>query len=630
MTTKKQPKPFGTWPSLISPGDPGRLRDLSEPQWTASGDILWLEQVGDQSSLMIQERGKPPRTLDPDRSLGGGILYGGGTYSTRGNQVMAVEARSARLICIPLPSGVARLICELPGRAACPQLSPDGDLCLFVHSAEDRDGIVSAWMDPKEQPRPLISGADFYNYPRWHPGGSQVAWVSWDHPHLPWEESTLYLADLARESGGIALKGQKILAGGPGTSVAQPEFSPDGSRLAYLSDHSGWWQLFLLDLPSGETRQLTSQAADHGQPAWLQNISTYSFTPDGRAIFILRNQQGFASLWRIDLETGRQSRIQHPPEYTWLKGLAVSPQGDRLLTVASSGTKPQHLVTLDLEGAAETIRPSAPPGRTIQGSSPPQAVAWKGFDGKQVHGLMYFPDHPGFTDRGQPPLLVIAHSGPTRQVWADFHPRTQHFTSRGFAVLEVNYRGSTGFGREYWEALKGRWGVLDVADVLSGAGFAVEQGWADPSRMALFGSSAGGYTVLQTLVHHPGVFCAGISLYGIANQITLLQDPPKFERFYSEWLLGPYPQKEDLYRERSPLYHADQIRDPVAIFQGGKDPIVPPDQAEQIVAALRQNQVPHEYHFYPEESHGFKLPETKQDVTRKIDAFLETYLLESR
>jgi dipeptidyl aminopeptidase/acylaminoacyl peptidase len=244
-----------------------------------------------------------------------------------------------------------------------------------------------------------------------------------------------------------------------------------------------------------------------------------------------------------------------------------------------------------------------------------------------VHGLFYSPHNPSYTDNSLPPLVIIIHSGPTRQKWAEFEPRAQFFSSRGYGVLVVNYRGSTGYGRDYRQALEKQWGVIDVEDCLSGARFVTNQGWADPDMMVLLGSSSGGLTVLQALVTYPGVFRAGITLYGITNHLTLLENPPKFERFYSDWLLGPYPEYAGVYRERSPLFSADKIRDPVAVFQGGKDPIVPPDQAEQIVSALRKNGVPHEYHLYPEEGHGFKRAETVEDFYQKTLAFLEKYVI---
>jgi dipeptidyl aminopeptidase/acylaminoacyl peptidase len=221
---------------------------------------------------------------------------------------------------------------------------------------------------------------------------------------------------------------------------------------------------------------------------------------------------------------------------------------------------------------------------------------------------------------------VIIHSGPTRQKWLDFQPRTQYFTSRGYAVLEVNYRGSTGYGRNYRQSLAGNWGVSDVDDCFSGAVHLAKLGRVDREKMVLMGSSSGGLTVYQILVKYPGIFRAGIVLYGIVNHLALLKDPPKFERFYSEWLIGPYPEAKELYHQRSPIFFADQIQDPVAIFQGGKDRIVPPDQAQQIVSALDRNHIPYLYRLYPDEGHSFKRIETLEDFYTQLEAFLEIYL----
>ncbi|MCJ7734118.1 MAG: prolyl oligopeptidase family serine peptidase, partial [Anaerolineales bacterium] len=218
------------------------------------------------------------------------------------------------------------------------------------------------------------------------------------------------------------------------------------------------------------------------------------------------------------------------------------------------------------------------------------------------------------------------HSGPTRQKWAEFQPRTQYFTSRGFAVLEVNYRGSSGYGRDYRQAIKGNWGLVDVEDCLSGATFVADQGWVDREKMFLMGSSSGGCTVYQTLVRYPGVFKAGIVLYGIVNHLALLENPPKFERHYSDWLIGPYPEAADLYHKRSPIFFAENIQDPIAIFQGGKDSIVPRDQADQIVNALESNGIPHLYRLYPDESHGFKRKESLEDFYQQVELFLRDHL----
>ena len=234
---------------------------------------------------------------------------------------------------------------------------------------------------------------------------------------------------------------------------------------------------------------------------------------------------------------------------------------------------------------------------------------------------------PEYQGEGLPPLLVMIHSGPTRQKFTEFSERTQFFTSRGFAVLEVNYRGSTGYGRVYRQSLEGKWGIDDVADCLSGALYITGQGLADRSKMALMGSSSGGLTVYQTLVKYPGVFQAALVLYGIVNHLDLLKDPTKFERYYSAWLIGPYPEFDQRYRDRSPIFFANRIKDPIAVFQGGKDPIVPQNQADQIIEALAKNNIPHIYQLYPEEGHGFKAEKNLADFYQQSLQFLQDHLI---
>jgi dipeptidyl aminopeptidase/acylaminoacyl peptidase len=420
---------------------------------------------------------------------------------------------------------------------------------------------------------------------------------------------------------------EALLAGGESISVIQPEFSPDGHYLAYVSDQTGWWQIHIYNIESGEHRQLTHTEAEHAIPPWLQEQSSYGFSRDSQRIYFLRNKNGISSLWQLDLESGEESQIWIEGDYTWLKGLAVSRQKDQIALIASRGDTPHRLITVTPDGQNSVIHCSNANHLSRDTFSLPQPISWPSEEGVSIHGLFYPPHNPIYKDKGLPPLLVVIHSGPTRQKWAEFQPRVQYFTSRGYAVLEVNYRGSTGYGRAYREYLKGTWGVLDVADCLSGARFVTDQSWANPDKMVLFGSSSGGLTVLQTLIAHPGIFRAGITLYGITNHITLRENPPKFERYYSDWLIGPYPEAADLFRSRSPLFSVDKIQDPVAVFQGGKDPIVPADQSEQIISALQKNGIPCEYHLYPEEGHGFKRFDNIQDFYQKVDAFLKKYVI---
>jgi len=629
MSSEKQQKPAGTWPSLISPEITGKLLEFSEPVWNKNSDLFWRERSSNQAGIcQYSFANKGVLDLSPGNNVGGGIGYGGGSFTVSGDSIVYVEKETNQLYLLSSADTQLKKLTSSLCKTATPRISPSGKYMVFVHSDGTDDTISITDIDGIFSPLPLVTGADFYNYPRWHPDGSRLAWVSWDHPFMPWDSSRLSLGELNENPGDLpVLKCETLIAGGKGISIVQPEFSPDGRYLSYVSDQSGWWQIYLLDLTTGIHKQLTHTQAEHTLPPWLQDQCTYGFSNDSRLIFFIRNQNGFSSLWQVNLESGHESQINLDEDYTWLEGFAISPQDDQIALIASRGDIPHRLITVAPDGQTTVIRNSAPEIHPRNIFSLPKPVSWSDSGGNIIRGLFYPPHNPSYADNSLPPLMVIIHGGPTSQKWAEFELRAQYFSSRGYAVLVVNYRGSTGYGRDYRQALKKQWGVMDVEDCLSGARFAAAQGWADPDKMVLLGSSAGGLTVLQTLVTYPGVFRGGISLYGIANHLALLENPPKFERFYPDWLLGPYPEDASVYRERSPLFSADKIRDPVAVFQGGKDPIVPPEQAEQIVGALRNNGVPHEYHLYPEEGHGFKQAENVQDFYLKADAFLRKYVM---
>ena len=629
MSTQKQIKPAGTWPSLISPEITGELLEFSDPAWNKNSDLFWRERSSDQAGICqyVFDK-KEVLDISPGSNVAGGIGYGGGSFTVNGDSIVYIEKGSNQLYLLSSADIQPKKLTTSLSKTAAPRISPSGKHLVFVHSDGTDDTISIIDFNGSFSPLPLISGSDFYNYPRWHPDGSRLAWISWDHPYMPWDSSRLSLGNLNENPEGLpTLKDETLIAGGKGISIVQPEFSPDGRYLSYVSDQSGWWQIYILDLSVGIHKQLTHVQAEHTLPPWLQNQCTYGFSHDSRRIFFTRNRDGFSTLWQVNLESGQESQINLDEDYTWLEGFAISPQEDLIALIASRGDIPHRLITVTPAGQTSVIRNSAPEAQPRNIFSLPKPVSWSGSEGNLIQGLFYPPHNPSYADNNLPPLMVIIHGGPTSQKWADFEPRVQYFSSRGYAVLVVNYRGSTGYGRDYRQALKRQWGVMDVEDCLSGAHFAANQGWADPDKMVLLGSSAGGLTVLQTLVTYPGVFRAGISLYGIANHLALLENPPKFERFYTDWLLGPYPEEASVYRERSPLFSADNIRDPVAVFQGGKDPIVPLEQAEQIVSALRKNGVPHEYHLYQEEGHGFKRAENVQDFYLKADAFLRKYVL---
>ena len=627
--TQKKIKPFGLWPSNITPALFANLLKISEPAWGQDGTLFWRERSSSLTKIKMADPGSGEiHTASGDLNIGGELLYGGGGYTIAENSLIVVDKTTHQLYRINPSRTTSEKLTSSLVSAASPAVSPDGKYALFVHSDGEIDALYITGITAPFPTRPLISDSDFYNYPRWHPSRSQIAWISWDHPHMPWDESYLWLADLENSSEvGPEPASKKLIAGGDGISVLQPEFSPDGRYLAYVSEQDGWWQIFLLDLQTWQKQQLTRVHAEHGLPVWLQDQQSFQFSPDSSRIYFLRNQQGIRTLWSLDLASNQEKMIQLDETYTWLEDITISPDGSRFALVASSADLPTRLITVNLEGKTEIIRQSTSVHIPRDSFSIPEPTSWTSQEGQEIHGLFYPPKNPRHSGEGKPPLIVIIHSGPTRQKWVDFQTRTQYFTSRGYSVLEVNYRGSTGYGREYRQALKGKWGVSDVDDCLSGALHITGLGWADRKKMVVMGSSSGGMTVYQILVKYPGIFRAGISLYGIVNHLSLLENPPKFERHYAGWLIGPYPAAEELYHQRSPIFFAENIQDPIAVFQGGKDQIVPQDQAEQIVSALEKNQIPYLYRLYPEEGHSFKQISTLEDFYSQLDYFLEKHLI---
>jgi dipeptidyl aminopeptidase/acylaminoacyl peptidase len=405
----------------------------------------------------------------------------------------------------------------------------------------------------------------------------------------------------------------------------QPSFSPDGERLAYISDDDGWWHLHVRNLETGRTTQLTEGEFEMGGPAWVQGQRFFQWTPDGRELVARRNQHGTMDLLRVGLD-GSVTELNALDRYDTIMQPTVSQTG-RVAFVGSAPDQPARVVSWADGESPAVRRRSADERIPADAFSQVRDVSWTADGGQEVHGQYYPPTNPDFESTGKPPAIVMVHGGPTSQRTAAFEERSQFFATRGFAVIDVNYRGSTGYGRDYREALLGDWGIKDVEDVLSARQWLADQGLADPDRCVVMGSSAGGYTVLRTLCSQPGTFAGGISMYGISNLFELALDTHKFEARYGDRLLGELPEDSDVYRERSPLFHADDIKDPVAVFQGGEDKVVPQAQAEAIVDSLASRGVPHEYHLYEDEGHGWRKPETIEHFYGACVDFLRKHVI---
>ena len=630
-TQQKRSMQYGLWPSPLAPQSLAEGLRLSDVAWDSDGETLvWLEGRSDRGVLVCLPAGEDaPRDLTT-LSVRARVGYGGGDFGIAGGWVYFSEA-GGRLYRQSLSGGPAEPLTPAFGHAASPTVSPDQRWVIFVHEYEDVDCLAIVDTEGQAWPQKLATGADFYMQPCWHPQGDRIAWVEWNHPQMPWEGALLKMGTVQSGGNGAPrLTDVRTLAGSEATAVFQPAFSPNGRHLAYVSNATGWSNLYLYDLHDDRHRMLTADGADAGQPAWQQGTRTYGFSHDGSALYYVRNESGFRRLWRYDLQRDTATDLHAGLEtYTYLEQPALSPTRDMLACMASSSTLPARIITLPLGNpqAARVRKRSASESVPERAFSRPQAVSWPTTGGATVHGLFYPPSSLRFQGIGLPPAIISIHGGPTSQAVASFHPATQFFTTRGYAVLQVNYRGSTGYGREYADALRGTWGVYDVEDAVSGAGYLVEQGWVDGGKLVIMGGSAGGYTVLQALVNRAGFFKAGISMYGVSDLFALAATTHKFEAHYLDQLIGPLPQAAGLYRERSPLFAADAICDPVAVFQGEIDQVVPKAQADAIVASLASRGVPHVYHVYADEGHGWRKTETIAHFYGAVEAFLRQHVL---
>ncbi len=617
----KTTRAFGLWDSKITPDLIAAAVTLSDPQWDLDGETLvWREVRSGQGVLMTRPAGEAPYLLSGELNVRGGVGYGGGDFTLRAGLVVFAE-KDGRLYRRTLGPGFPEPITPTFGSTAAPQLSPDNRWVAFVHTYEGSDVLALVDSEGKRWPDKLAEGADFYMQPAWHPSGQAIAWVEWDHPNMPWDGTRLMLAVL--EGVPPRITAAQHLAGDKDIAILGPAFSPDGRYLSYIRNLGEWDQLVLQDLETGALTVLVEDAALL-KPAWIQDVVVQAWSAESDRVFFLQSQAGVTALNQVDVETGEVSPVDLSP-YTAFSQVSLSPAGEIAL-VASAPTVSARVISTGKSGltvhqrsTSEAIPPEDLPR--------PYEIQWTSTDGETVYGIYSPPISSRFTGDGLPPAIVLIHGGPTSSVMVGYDLEAAFFTSRGYGYLSVNYRGSTGYGRAYREALRGRWGELDVIDAAGAAQALIDQELAHPGQLVIKGGSAGGYTVLNTLIRFPGLYKAGICSYGVTNLFTLAMDTHKFEERYTDSLVGPLPEAAEKYRAWSPVFHAEAIKDPVAIFQGEEDKVVPPSQSEEIVKALKANGVPHEYHLYPGEGHGFRKSETRRAYYKAIERFLLQYVV---
>ena len=486
---------------------------------------------------------------------------------------------------------------------------------------EAQNTLVSIDLQRPSEGRVLVSGNDFYSNPRLSPDGGRLAWLAWRHPNMPWDGTEVWVAEVAEDG---SLRRPERVAGGEAESIFQPEWSPAGV-LHFVSDRTGWWNLYRWQgaggarPEAGRVEPLCEMEAEFGAPQWVFGISTYAFESAGQIVCAYK-RRGSWHLARLDTVARTLRTIELP--YSEISGIRAG--AGWVVFQAGSPEEPDAIVRLDLRTARrETLRRATAATVDPGYLSVPQAIEFPTEHGQAAHGLFYAPrNRDAAAPAGEkPPLVVRSHGGPTSAASATLNLGIQYWTSRGFAVLDVDYGGSTGYGRPYRERLNGQWGVVDVDDCVNGARYLIAQGLVDERRLAIRGGSAGGYTTLCALTFR-SFFRAGASLFGIGDLEVFVQDTHKFESRYLDRLIGPFPERRDLYRARSPIHFVDRISCPMILFQGLEDKIVPPNQAEMMVAAVRAKGLPVAYIAYEGEQHGFRKAE---NIKRTMESELYFY-----
>jgi len=640
LLTHPQTAPYGSWRSPIT-------SDLIVASSIGLGEILldgkevyWLEARPEEGGRSVLVRRSadgivadvtPPMPADPKNAFNVRTRaheYGGGAYVVADGTVWFANDNDRRLYLQAAGAAPVAITADTQLRFADGIFDRAHRRMIWVRedhtesNLQPVNSLVGVSMDGSSPQRVLVSGNDFYSSPKLSPDGTRLAWLEWHHPNMPWMGTELWVGQLTAD--GLIGEKRKV-AGGDEESVFQPEWAPNG-LLYFISDRSGWWNLYRLSADTQDSSSRQAEAvypleAEFGQPQWLFRMSTYAFESERRLICSY-TRNGSWSLVAVDLMTLGIQRVD--TEFTDISSVRAAT--GHVYFRGGSPTHPPAIVELALaSGHAEALKVSS--SQDVQAHrgyiSVPQAIEFPTEGGLTAHALFYRPANKDFTapTDALPPLIVHSHGGPTAAASSTLDWKIQYWTSRGFAILDVDYGGSSGYGRAYRQRLQGQWGLVDVCDCVNGAKFVAQKGYVDANRLAISGGSAGGYTTLCALTFH-NTFKTGASYYGVSNLEALAKDTHKFESHYLDGLIGPYPERLDLYRERSPIHFANRLSVPIAFFQGVEDAIVPPSQAEAMAQALKDKGLPFEYLLFEGEQHGFR---RSQNIKRALDAELYFY-----
>jgi dipeptidyl aminopeptidase/acylaminoacyl peptidase len=623
--------PYGAWPSTIGAA---RVAAGATPLSTLmlggvdGCDIYWLAgraaEAGRNTLLRFHGAATEELTPAPFNVRTRVHEYGGGAYAVDGetvyfshfkdNCVYRINAGDDEIVPVAVTQAGRQRFADFVVDRARGRLIGVRELHGDDEHAQPINTICAVGIDGGAE-TVLAQGADFYSSPRLSPDGASLAWLSWDHPRMPWQGTTLWLADVLADG---TLAEPVRIAGGEDESVCQPEWSPDG-LLHFVSDRSGWWNLYRLCRDRKRTEGLCPMEAEFASPHWTFGNSMYGFR-SAAEIICTYIDKGVSRLARLLPGSGKLEAIANP--YEEIRELRVA--NGYIAMLAGGPAIPLELARIDFtEEGVEILAQSIEDLPDEANLSIPTSISYPSANGRSSHAFFYPPRNADVAapEGSKPPVIVISHGGPTGMTVNTLKLATQYWTSRGFGVLDVNYGGSTGFGRAYRDLLKGQWGIVDVEDCVAGAQALVERGLADGERLIIRGGSAGGLTTLCALTFH-NVFKVGASYYGVSDLKGLDQDSHKFESHYNEYLIAPQPQAEALYQARSPINHTDKLARPMIFFQGLDDKVVPPQQSEMMVDALKARGVPVAYVPLEGEGHGFRKAE---NIVRTLESELYFY-----
>jgi dipeptidyl aminopeptidase/acylaminoacyl peptidase len=585
-----------------------------------SQSIIFLTSSDGLGELFILDPSNRATKVSQDLNIKGTIGYGGGEFDVSRTYFVACE-KNGNIFSIKSENDHAvNQITFNNHPVSSPKISPDEEFLIFIYEENELGGIGITPLSGSGKFKPLLTGSDFYMHPAWHPDGKMIAWVEWDHPFMPWDASRIKIGNFSREQ--RKLTSISLIDGQSEQSANQPLFSPDGKWLSYIKRSGNWDDLLVYNLRTNERKVVVKGDGFHlRMPDWVQGFRSYQWTQDSAAIFFTKYHNGSSSIGKVTLSTSKVETIDTQP-YTWITHLSASHVTEEIACIASSQSGPGQILRISEKRLFPVPLSKKRPRKKI---SKGQEIIFPTEDGSKAYAWYY----PPITQRKNGEIagcILNIHSGPTSVKHLGYSTETDIFTSQGFTVVYLNYHGSVTFGYDFQNALYRKWGEIEVQDSISLINHLTSHNLVDPNKIAVMGSSAGGFSVLHLLIQNPGLFQAGICSYGVSDLVDDAEHTHKFEKYYHRFLTGEFPAERERFIARSPLSHLKQIKDPLLLFHGSEDRVVFPIQSQKIFDSLSQRGIPCQLKIFEGEGHGFRKQDTITDYYQTTIRFLNKYL----